>query len=93
MIAEGRSSEKTGEDSEGMFPEGLMDDDRWKMMDEGSISLASGGGMSMGVVMSGSSIEEKCANRGEVDSLRLASNWWTVAIEVQKSSRRGQRWV
>ena len=28
VIAEGRSSETIGEDSNGMFPEGLMDDDR-----------------------------------------------------------------
>ena len=28
VITEGRSSETTGEDSNGTFPEGLMDDDR-----------------------------------------------------------------
>ena len=76
-----------------MFPEGLMDDDRWKILDEDSVISTSGGGMSMGAVMSGSFSKEKCANRGEVDSLRLDSNWRTVAREVRKSSRRGQRWV
>ena len=28
VVGEGRSSETIGDDSEGMFPEGLMDDDR-----------------------------------------------------------------
>jgi hypothetical protein len=37
MTAEGRSSETTGEDSDGTFPNGLMDDDRYKMVTEGSV--------------------------------------------------------
>ena len=45
MTAEGRSSETTGEDSDGTFPNGLMDDDRYKMVTEGSVGLKAGGGM------------------------------------------------
>ena len=59
------------------------------MVDEGSVILTSGGGMSMGAVMSGSSTEEKHENREEVDLLRLASNWWTAAREVRKPAKIG----
>ena len=93
MIVEGRSSETTGEDSDGMFLERLMDDDRWKMLDEGSLISTSRGGMLMGSIMSGSFTKAKGTNRGEVDSLRLASNWRTVAREERKFARRGKRWV
>ena len=45
MIAEGRSSETTRKDSDGTFPNGLMDDDRYKMVTEGSVGLKAGGRM------------------------------------------------
>ena len=84
MTAEGRSSETTGEDSDGMFPEGLMDDDRWKMVGEGSVISISGRGMSMGAFISSGFSEEKHANMGVVDS-----NWRIASKEECYSSRQG----
>ena len=55
------------------------------MVDEGSVILTYGGGMSMGEFMPSGFVEEKCANKGEVDSLRLALNWQTATREVPKS--------
>ena len=55
------------------------------MLDEGSVMSTSGGGMSIGVVVSGISSKEKCANREEVDLLCLALNWRTMDREVWKS--------
>ena len=72
VIAEGRSSEIEGEVLEGASTLDLMNDDKYRMVAIGSIISTSGGGISMGVGNTSSSIKSKLANKGEVDSLCLA---------------------
>ena len=47
-----------------------------------SVILTSGGVMSMGLYVSSVFVEEKLANKGEVDSFHFALNWQTATKEV-----------
>ena len=93
MITEGRSDETSGEVSRGASTEGLMDDDRSKMVVEDSIILTSRVGMSMGVGRSSGFTKAERPNKVEVNFLCLASNWRNSSKEEQYSSRWGQRSV